>query len=649
MCGISFVLDRSPSQETLALLSRMHAPIRHRGPDGEGYLVVDAEWRTHRFEDPKECSVPARAAMAFRRLKILDLSEDAAQPMCSDDGTLWIVFNGEIYNFRELRAELAAMGHRFRTAGDTEVILGAYAQWGEGCFSRLDGMWAIVIADLRKGRVVASRDRFGIKPLYWIVRDGRFFLASEIKQLVAAGPGRPRAHAPLVRMHLEGTRYPSLHETFFEGIRSVPQACWFELPIDGAHAAKPEFHSYWDLAAFHPETNGAPRSTYETARERFRELLVNAVSSHAISDVALGCLLSGGIDSSVIAALLVPQRSAEGKRTPTFSFGFREAAPEVCEMMYVDTMVRASRFENYETTFDPAWILTNMSSFIRTLEEPAFGLPVMAQYRLFQLCRERGVTVVLDGQGADEILGGYPYYQRLLVLDRLRKGRWRVAARELRAIARRGAKSSGMLLAEYLAPSLRRRLSPGGSPSEWISQEYGMRIDAREMLDAMADRGTGRSLVDRQLHWDVRWGNVKLILNYADRNAMAFSIEARVPYFDRRLVEFAFSLPDEFKVGEGDRKRILRDVARDMLPPALTERRDRMGFGTPDRVMIRGALWPAIKETILSDDILSLQCISKKGLERFVSEFEHERNDDVRAIWRLWTLARWQEEFRVTI
>jgi len=217
----------------------MHAPIRHRGPDGEGFLVVEPDGPRRLESLDGSGTGPALAGLAFRRLKILDLSEAAAQPMGSPDGSLWIVFNGEIYNFRELRAELEGGGRHFATAGDTEVALAAFEAWGENAFERLEGMWAIVILDLARRRLVASRDRFGIKPLYFRREGGRLLLASEIKQILAAGSKRPCARAPVVAKFLSGNRYPILDETFFDEIFPVPPATWFESGLDAPAGAPP--------------------------------------------------------------------------------------------------------------------------------------------------------------------------------------------------------------------------------------------------------------------------------------------------------------------------------------------------------------------------------------------------------------------------
>jgi asparagine synthase (glutamine-hydrolysing) len=642
MCGLSVVVQHS-GPEAAACLHRMHGPIRHRGPDGEGFLLVDDAGGVLRAESAFPADRTARVGMAFRRLKILDLSPASDQPMASPERSCWIVFNGEIYNHGALRAELAAGGRVFRTTGDTEVALAAYEQWGESCFARFEGMWAIVVLDLARRRLVGSRDRFGIKPLYW-ARDGdRFLLASEIKQILAARETTPTAYAPLVAAFLRGSRYPSLEETFFEGVRSVPPATWFEIPLPGDLPASPRFHPYWRLSDSWCADPSVP--TYEDASERFEASLRAAVASHSVADVTVGSLLSGGLDSSTLARLLSDQARSKGRESPTFSFGFRGQDVPFCELRYVDTLVRQERLLNYDTTLEASWVERNIGRVVRTLEEPPLGIPALAQYRVFELCREYGSTVVLDGEGADEVLAGYPYHQRLLVADRVRRLRLGDVARELRAIAAREGRGVMDVAREYFVDPLQRRAS---RPAPWTPPHYGDRSDLAELLASREEAGRDSSLVNRRLYFDVRWGNVKLVLGYTDKSAMAHSVEARVPFFDRALVELAFSLPDHHKVGGGDRKRILRDVARRLLPSEITERSDRMGFGTPDEALFRNGLWAAARER-LSGGFLDSACFDRTVVRRFVDDFAAERHQDFRGLWRLFALASWQDEFEARI
>ena len=647
MCGISVLLDRSAAPDGPASLLRMHAPIRHRGPDGEGFLFVDAEGRAHRTPSA-DAAAPAagmRVGLAFRRLKILDLTEAAAQPMSSPDGALWIVFNGEIYNFRELRRELQAGGRAFRSTGDTEVALAAFEAWGEACLDRFEGMWAMVVVDLRRRRLLGSRDRFGIKPLYWSARGSRLLLASEIRQILAAGGEPPRANPSLVARYLRGLRLPCLEETFFDGVRAVPPATWFEVPLDGGRVETPAFRRYWDLADHYCRDPRPAPEAYPGALDRFRSLLGEAVAAHDVADVTVGSLLSGGLDSSTLVGLQSGITAARGRPLPTFSFGFPGAPPELDELRHVDAVLERYRLPSHRTSFDAGWVAAHAPDVVRTLEEPPLSLAAVAQYRVFQLCREHGATVVLDGQGADEILAGYAYHQRALLVDRLRKGRLRDFLRELRALERTHSVGALEVATDLVVrPAVRRLAGQDGV----ASPEYGASDGSPEMAEALRDRGRDASLVNRRLHYDVRWGNVKVVLDYADKSAMAHSVEARVPYFDRGLVEFAFSLPDDYKVDGSQRKRILRDVARSLLPASITERPERLGFAVPDGPLI-AELWPRMREVVGDDAFMARPCFDRRRLASFLEGFDALRARDRQAAWRLYALGLWSRELGASI
>lgn len=636
MCGISVVVDPGGSPATRDTLRRLHEPIPHRGPDGEGFLLVDAGGRAERA-DALVPGGPAVLGLGFRRLKVRDLSDAAAQPLATTNGSCFIVFNGEIDNFRELRGELEGRGFRFRSTGDAEVALAAFEAWGEECFRRFEGMWAIAIADLGRRRLVVSRDRFGIKPLYW-ARDGaRLLLASEAKQILNARDERPRAHAPVLARWLRGQRLPGLDDTFFAGIRAVPPATWFEVPFDAEGA--PVFRSYWDLAAFScPDP--ARALPYAAAKARLRETLTEVVASQDVADVTVGCLLSGGLDSATLAALLARARPPERKPL-TFSFGLRDDPSG--ELPLVDALVAREGWPNHQAGLDAAWLATHAPRAVRALEEPPLSLAALAQYRVFQLCREHGATVVLDGHGADEVMAGYPYHQRTLLFDRARRLRLGDLARETRAIAAAHGAPAWAVLREMVRPGLARRAR--AAPS-WIDPAYGG-SDEDERRAARADRGHDPSRVNRQLYGDVKWGNAKIVLAFSDKNAMAHSIEARVPYLDRRVVELLFTLPDHHKVGAGQRKRILRDVARDgLLPREITDRADRLGFSVPDADLLSAsaaALDPFVER------VLGATCLVRAQAGRAWSDFRQGRLADRSQAWRLAALGLWAASFDVAI
>jgi asparagine synthase (glutamine-hydrolysing) len=639
MCGISAIIDRAASPDAVARLMRMHAQIRHRGPDGERFVFIDPGGDAQLVRDPAEVpSTPMLAALAFRRLNVIDLSEAASQPMSSPDGKVWIAFNGEIYNFRELRTRLAANGRAFATHSDTEVALAAYEAWGTRCFEELDGMWGIVIVDLQRRVVIASRDRFGVKPLYWWIDGERILIASEVKQLVAARDERPRAHAPIVAAFLRGNRVPVLDETFFEGIAPLPAASFVEIPLD-ARGAMRSPQTYWDFSAIEPREYSDRE--YASCVDEVESRLRHAVATHNVADVNVGYLVSGGLDSSLLAAIAAKDVAPP----PAFTFGFRDPRfARFSELPYAESVARKYGLTLHETTFDESWVVANAGRVMRAMDEPVLGMAALAQFRVFELCRERGMTVVVDGEASDEVFAGYPSYQVNLLRDHLDRRDVISFTRELRAMARYEERSSFAIIRDLLA----RRLAQRRPVEPWLEPSYGRdvaRIEAAR--NALADRGRRSSRVARLLFRDVKWGNVKIILGYTDRVSMASSIEARVPFLDRALVELAFSLPDHFKAGGGQRKRVLRDVARRYLPTDVTERKDRMGFGTPDEQFIRGAMWPDVEARIRA--VADAPMFTRGAVARFVDDFAARKHNDVRAIWRIYALARWAEEFGVAL
>ncbi|MGH9459164.1 MAG: asparagine synthase (glutamine-hydrolyzing) [Thermoanaerobaculia bacterium] len=638
MCGISLILAGRSSAEVSERVRRMHAKIPHRGPDGEGFLFWSAEAGVRRAETmPGDQS--ASLAVAFRRLTVLDRGSAADQPMSSQDRSTWIVFNGEIYNYRSLREELERSGHRFRSSGDTEVVLAAYEEWGSRAFERLDGMWALAIVDLNRRELVVSRDRIGIKPLYWSLDGDRLLFASEIKQILAATDRPAVANAAVLSLYLTGWRSPCLDDTYFEGIELVPSASVATISIDEPPTA-PRFEPFWQLR---PESRWS--DGYDAAVDELERRLTASVSTHAVADVAAGSLLSGGLDSTLLAVLMHRQKGLEAE-VPTFSLGFRERAPELCELGYVDEVVARERILNHQTTFDPAWMTRRAGDMIRALEEPPLASAALAQYRIFEHVRERGVTVALDGQASDELFGGYPNHQRLVLLDEGRENGVSGFLRELGAISRKSDSSRLGVLADYFGDPILQRLGRTGA-GRWVVPAY--RDARRPGLGSMqADRIDDPSLLNQLLYRELRWGNVKIILLYADKNAMAHSVEARVPYLDRSLVEFAFSLPSSFKAGAGERKRVLRDVARRYLPPSITERRDRMGFATPEEQFLRESM-TVVRRDVERELLAVPGAFDRRSISSFLDRFERGASRDFRGAWRLWAAALWRREFDVVI
>jgi asparagine synthase (glutamine-hydrolysing) len=601
MCGIAGYFDaREPA--TPGRIRAMADRVRHRGPDAAGILLVDssngASWNG-------EGSSPAGRfdlALGHRRLSILDLSAAGTQPMASASGRHWIIFNGEIYNYVELRAELRALGHSFQTETDTEVLLAAYAQWGIDCVRRCNGMWAFALWDSVNRQLVLARDRLGVKPLYYATGPGWFVFGSEIKALLAH-PRTPRMPNPsVVYDFLALGLADHTHETFFDGILRVPAAHYVTLKPGSA----PQLHRYWDVEP-NPQLE-ASETELAAATERFAELFEDAVRIRLRADVPIGTCLSGGVDSSSIVVTanrlmfdeLKLDRNLVGDRQRTFSACFED--PRFDERKFIDLVIAATGASSHRVFPSGERLWDELPALVAQMDEPFHSTSQYSQYNVMRLVRESGVTVTLDGQGADELMAGYPAYHAVMLATLLRAGRFVQSSREALATLRMSGRGrSGLqllartaygLLPAAITTMARTRLAPFASSStesrslgvirDDLHRTYGVRREAwlSRQSALMHDLGA-------RLKADVFELSLPCLLRYADRNSMAFSIESRMPLLDYRLVEHVFSLPRSLMVRDGWTKFVFRRAMQDRLPPAIQWRKDKMGFVTPEASWLR--------------------------------------------------------------
>ena len=591
MCGIAGVAGRAPG--ALRPLRAMTAALRHRGPDDEGYLLADsgsgmstphggtetvAALGLSRVPDepPAGCDV----GLGNRRLSILDLSPAGHQPMASADGALWATYNGEIFNYVELRQELKGLGHVFRTGSDTEVLLAAWAQWGSEALHRFNGMWAFALYDVRAKRLFCARDRFGVKPLHYHASDGFFAFASEIKGLLAhpVVPRQPDEDA-LYAFLVHG----SLHEgeqTFFAGIRSLPGG--HQLAVDIASGAV-EVRRWYAL----PEP-----AEQAAAPDEIRERLADAVRLRLRSDVDVGTCLSGGLDSSSIVALTAGLRGREAARRHR-SFSIVYPDPGLDESAHVCAVVEATGVEDVRATPTSAELLADLPALVRHQDEPFPSASVYSQFRVMRMAREAGVPVLLDGQGGDEVLAGYHYhYGPYLAEVASRRGLAAALGEAARARLATGRPWRFFLgLLAYHAFPL-----PAGIQSRAVSAHA---TQGRVRPDVLAPGYAARAGAARferhrrrpDLHAELRAGilrtSLPALLRYEDRNSMAFSVEARTPFLDYRLVERAQALPVSQLIGDGWTKAILREAMAGIAPDPVRRRRDKLGFATPEARWLR--------------------------------------------------------------
>ncbi|MDD1666718.1 MAG: asparagine synthase (glutamine-hydrolyzing) [Methanomicrobiales archaeon] len=601
MCGIAGLLSLEGARADERLLADMSARIRHRGPDGSGTYI----------DGP--------IGLAHRRLAIIDLTDAAKQPMTNEDGTLRLVFNGEIYNFIELREELAEKGHTFRSTGDTEVILHAYEEWGRECLARFTGMWAFALWDSRKQELFCARDRFGIKPFYYTRAGEMVLFASEIKALLAhPGVGR-RPDDPLLLTFLAWGVLDHTGGTMFDGIHQLQPAHRITFSLSGE--GTPE--QYWDVA-MNPDTGRPWPEEDERAASAFRDLLTDAVRLHLRSDVPVGTCLSGGIDSSTLTVVINRLIRAEappsvGDRQKTFSIVF--ADPLFDEGAFIDQVVAAAEVDAKRITIGPEEVLRDLPRLLNAQDEPFASLSIYAQFRVMELA-SRSVKVVLDGQGADEQLGGYLAYQGSYLSGLLRGLHLSTALSEVAGSYRNHKGFFRDAFSQILVRSQRRSFLRGDVPP--VSRYSGS--------------------LDQVLKREIMATNLTALLHWEDRSSMAFSIESRVPFLDHRVVEFLATLPLHQKIRNGVTKYILRKAIRGLVPEAIRCRMDKMGFVTPEEVWMKEGLRPFVLEILTSPSFRERKYWdAEKVLSSYTSYIEG-RSAYSPEIWRIVCTELWLKQ-----
>lgn len=591
MCGIAGIVGLENAAPAPSVMAAMLRSMAHRGPD------ADDSW------------AEGSLVLGHRRLSILDLRPAGNQPMHREGRV--IVYNGEIYNYLELRAQLEEVGCEFRTATDTEVILQAYATWGDECVSRFRGMWAFALYDGLRRRVLCSRDRFGIKPFYYARSDGYLVFASEIKALLAAGV-RPRADMTTVAAYVVTGLEDFCDRTFYDGILQL--APGHNLIIDLPEAS-PRLERYYALKPSEPGS---------VAGDDYRRTLRDSVRLHLRSDVRVGTCLSGGVDSSVIAALAAASYSESGA-APFAAVTARVREPGLDETSWAKMVARHCSLEWLIVEPGEGEVREELSRCLAIHDEPVGSASVFLQYCVMRRAREAGVKVMLDGQGGDETMLGYERYYPAYFRDLARAGSWRVLGREFR-LGRRNSRLRAGALAAYWAyftiPAVRRQVLK--VRSSFVAP------DVRRLgLEALHD-SVPTDLAELQIAEITRF-QLPHLLRYEDRNSMAHSVEARVPFLDHVCVEVALGLPAEEKIRGGFTKRALRELAANVLPEAVAWRTDKVGFSAPDGLWLSW-LAPDVREALATSRLLKRVCSTVPQAERL----------NVTQRWRLFNLATWE-------
>lgn len=615
MCGFSVVVSIGSMPVASTVVERMTEVIRHRGPDDEGTY----------FSDP--------VAMGFRRLSILDMSPFGHQPMLSEDQQVVLVFNGEIYNYLELRGELLALGHPFKSSGDTEVLLRAYLQWGTECVRRFNGMWAFVLYDRRSGRLFGSRDRFGIKPLYRYADGGHVLFASEIKSIRASGLYRGGTNWRTASRYLVEGLLDDTPETFYTNIDQIAPGMAFELTLEGGFKE----WRYWSLDALRPESVADPARA-------FAELFEDAVRLHMRSDVPVGVHLSGGLDSTSIVCASARLREATGASGPLMAFSYM--APEFDESKYIADTIEQTHATLVKLQTDPVRLWGLLKEVLAFQDEPIYSMMPLVGYELMRLTASNGIKVILNGQGADETIAGYPsyfgdYWSSLLIAGRVPEA-WREIGNH---VALHGGNRPRLML-KQLRRVAQQRLGQIGSYRSIANWKRRMkhrdhRWFTRQFTDHLLEQDPPEAAVglNDSLAYSIYRTPLPRILRIEDRNAMAHSIESRLPFLDYRLVSLVFGLPLNWRMRGPWNKYVLREAMRGRIPESARTRVDKMGFPVP------ASNWLA---DVLREPVLDLM-MSREARERgifhvdaIIRDIERHRKREVNLSEAIFNVAQFE-------
>jgi asparagine synthase (glutamine-hydrolysing) len=605
MCGIAGIVAIDQLEAgARARAIRMRDVITHRGPDEAGLYCDDY------------------CALAHRRLSIVDL-RTGQQPLSNEDGSVWIAYNGEIYNHADVRRTLEGRGHVYRTRSDTETIVHAYEEWGDECVDRFRGMFAFAIWDAKKRRLFLVRDRLGIKPLYWSLTGGVLLFGSEIKALLASGLIEARANETVLSEVL-GTRYTAGEQTLFRGIQKLLPGHRLVFERGATRISK-----YWDV----PTSGAQERNGREAFQEltpvsggrrpdvvaAFRSLLEESVRLRLMSDVPLGMFLSGGIDSSAIAAIMARQID---RPLQTFSVAFRDRAFN--ELEYAQEVARAIGAESHEVVIDDRDFFGALPRLIWHEDEPIAHPASVPLYFVSALARQH-VTVVLTGEGSDELLAGYGKYPRIA---------WNWAAGGIYERMVPGAVRRS--IARHVVPGLPRALG------RYARRSF-LAMD-RSAESMYLDNFAATSLVDRLLYADIKTYLVELLMKQ-DQMSMATSIESRVPFLDHKLVEFAATLPRDWKLRGWTTKRILREAMKGLLPDSILNR-PKMGFPVPFAQWTRTPGWNSVvREVLLDRRTRERGLFDAQAVAALLRSHAEGRESGGDRIWSLLNLEIWYRTF----
>jgi len=653
MCGIAGVYGYKRRVEN-AWIKWMTDTLKNRGPDDEGFIAINTEANEVNHLAGPESAVAGLGIETFdrsvnlflghRRLSILDTSPLGHQPMSNSDKTIWVVHNGEIYNYLELREELKGLGYQFRTNTDTEVLLAAYEEWQEKCLDRFNGMWSFVIYDRRKHVLFGARDRFGVKPFYYYTDDNYFAFASEIKALIKLPFIDNKVNPKAVFDYLVLNLYEQEEEGFIKNILELQPSCAFYYHL-GTHTMRK--WKYYSLK-YIDEWERFDEEKLKEYIATTRQLLFNAVSLRLRSDVPVGTCLSGGIDSSTIVCLInkiLKEHILEqiGERQKVFTVAYNMES--IDESKWAKIVVEQTKTSWHKTYPESYQFLEDLEDLVYTQDIPFGSTRIYAQYRVMKLAKENGVKVLLDGQGGDELFTGYQFYYGIFFIEMLKAFAVGRLLRELRCLENSPINMRNLLVSlakifsKSLATNSLKEVIFRLKKNEINYLDIDFFKENRDRLTMTKDMVS--TSLNQMLHQYISSLSLKPLLRYEDRNSMRFSIEARAPFSDDiNLIEYVFQIPSVYKIYLGWSKYLLREATEGILPEEIRLRKDKIGFATPEYSWLNENS-EALKEYITSDmkEFLNVNKMQKDWDELLTKQSQ----TDITTLWRFINLAVWRK------
>lgn len=644
MCGISGIFSFNSSPIELETLTNMNKKIRHRGPDDEGFFIRSKDSSQPelfsgddstqeikaKFPHIKQSS-PSDLAMGFRRLSILDLSERGHQPMQDESGRYTIVFNGEIYNYLELREELKALGYTFHSNSDTEVLLHLFIEYKEKCFNMLNGMWALAIWDNLEEELTLCRDRWGIKPLcyYYSFEEQRCVFASEEKQIMVAGVEVTPNFDMIYRYLNLGSMVRYGNETFYNEIKVVAPGSYLKVSQNSVG-----FHTYYSMDIKKFEKYDKP---FDEATKDYQELFSQAVKLRMRSDVEVGSCLSGGLDSSAIVALAA---NSTAKKFKTFSAFYAQAA-EYDERKWIKLVNDSYNCHEHLLSPTDKDVAQEFERITYLHDAPVIGSSPVSQYFVMKKARESGVSVVLDGQGSDELTAGYNHAFYRYYADLIKQREFTRLSAELPDYLKYQQKGSSLTKLSKILFTLINKESrlykyelKNLNPDVMFSRYH------KNILDKVVDLPSSK-LSNFQYNL-LRNIFLPSLLHFEDRNSMAFSVESRVPFLDVNLVEFAFSLPSHYKIKGAQGKYIHRQSLKNIVPEAIYNRKDKVNFSAPGEISwLRKGMKESLKATFNSPFFTKSKLFDTIKLGEMVHNYLLGENKHATLVWKLYALGVW--------